>query len=331
MGLDDSNLASDWRERLAKELAEKGIKITKLSTDLGKHRDYVGNVLRGKANPNLGFLVSLFRETGIDIFSVIRDTQESTIENSVPVGTPLETLLGELVESLEQEKTWTDYQRQLDAEILKSGDGVPQHLLKIKKSPMLDAAHEILGNLGPNGYAVVAGLPQTLQMYLTYPDEWNVTYVTEKLATGDPILHFMNNGSGYASWEQLRAVAEDSRVFERSADFGLLEGSVVTSARRGKKIAASLCHDKVSLNEEEIALVETALNTILVLMESPQPELEPYELLYYYANGLNNEQIRNLFDIPPRKLADVKRTAITSLNAKNLEHAVAIGCRIGIL
>lgn len=331
MGLSDSNLASDWRERLANELADKGIKITKLSTDLGKHRDYVGNVLRGKANPNLGFLVSLFRETGIDIFSVIRDTPDNTVENSVAVGTPLETLLGELVESLELEQTFKEHQRKLDAKIVDIEDGLPGDLLEIKGSPMAAAAHEILTELAPKGYTVVSGLPMSPRIFTTYPDEWAKTYIMEKLAATDPILHFMNNGAGYASWDQIRASADDKRVFERSKEFGFNEGSVVTAARRGKKIAASLCHDAKSLTDEEIKLAQSALTTFVVLMESPQPKLEPYELLFYFANGLTNEQVRNLFDISPRKLADVKKKAISSLNAKNLEHAVAIGCKIGIL
>ncbi len=331
MGLDDTNLATDWRERLARQLAEKGVKITKLSTDLGKHRDYVGNVLRGKANPNLGFLVSLFRETGIDIFSVIRDTSEAMVENNVPLGTPMEALLDELVQTLEREQIIEENQRKLDRDVVKIGDGALSDIGAIKDSRMADAAHGILRTLAPKGYVVVSGLPLEPQVYSTYPEEWAGVYVSEKLAAVDPILHFMNNGSGYAAWEQLRAGAEDKTVFKRSADFGLKEGSVVTTARRGKKIAVSLCHEEVSLNEEEITLAVSSLNTFLILMEKPQPNLDPYELLYYFANGFTNEQIRNIFDISPRKLADVKKTAIASLNAKNLEHAVAIGCRIGIL
>ena len=331
MGLDDSNLASDWRERLAKELADKGIKITKLSTDLGKHRDYVGNVLRGKANPNLGFLVNLFKVTGIDIFSVIRDSSESTIENTVPVGTPLETRLDELVDQMEHEQIIEENQRKLDQDFEKEEGKVPTDISEIKDSKMAALAHEILADLGPKGYFVVTGLPDAPQVFSTFPEEWAAVYVAEKFASIDPALHFMNNGSGYVSWDQLRDSSEDQTVFERSAEVGLTEGSVMTAARRGKKIAVSLCHDKKELNKDEIKAVEGALNTFLVLMERPQPSLEAYELLYYFANGLTNEQVRNIYEISPRKLADIKKQAISSLNANNLEHAVAIGCRIGIL
>lgn len=84
------SFAADWRNRLGVELAAQGIKLTKLSVDLGKHRDYVANIISGKANPDLETLMALFQAAEINPMSVLTDSSESAdVDPEIVEGTPL--------------------------------------------------------------------------------------------------------------------------------------------------------------------------------------------------------------------------------------------------
>lgn len=94
------SFAADWRNRLGIELASRGIKLTKLSTDLGKHRDYVANIVSGKAHPDLETLMTVFTKTGIDPMEVLSENNEPEIDNSILEGTPLVDRLADAVDSI---------------------------------------------------------------------------------------------------------------------------------------------------------------------------------------------------------------------------------------
>lgn len=78
-----------WRERLAFEIHARGHKLTKLSTSLGFHRDYVSNILSGKAKPSTDKLEMICKEIGVPFAKVLlgepdaesTDNPTSRIEN----------------------------------------------------------------------------------------------------------------------------------------------------------------------------------------------------------------------------------------------------------
>ena len=69
----------------------------------------------------------------------------------------------------------------------------------------------------------------------------------------------------------------------------------------------------------------------LALLEPIEPTKEPYEVLYYLSNGLTPKDISELYKMPLRRVVDLRNAAVTSLKANNVEHAVAIGIKVGIL
>lgn len=60
-----------WRERLATAIHSKNVKVTLLSTELGLHRDYVSNVLSGKAKPNADRLGMICEKLGVELSYVL--------------------------------------------------------------------------------------------------------------------------------------------------------------------------------------------------------------------------------------------------------------------
>ncbi len=108
MGQNSASFAADWRNRLGVELASRGVKLTKLSTDLGKHRDYVANIVSGKAQPDLETLMSVFAAAGINPMSVLTDSSEETVDMTVLEGTPLVDRLADAVDSINSAQLpWT--------------------------------------------------------------------------------------------------------------------------------------------------------------------------------------------------------------------------------
>ena len=108
MGQSPMSFAADWRNRLGVELASRGIKLTKLSTDLGKHSDYVANIISGKAHPDLETLMSVFTTAGIDPMSVLAEAEEPAVDSSILEGTPLVDRLADAVDSINSAQLpWT--------------------------------------------------------------------------------------------------------------------------------------------------------------------------------------------------------------------------------
>ena len=202
---------------------------------------------------------------------------------------------------------------------------------KIPPGPMRDLAHSTLKSYGPLGVTIVTGLPDKTDIYTTYPNEWAMVYIGEGLAKRDPVLQFMMTGSGSVSWARLRQTATDSAVFDRAADCGLPNGTVATSSRRGKKIATSIAHEAEELDAGALAQIQTSLDIFLALLEPVEPTKEPYEVLYYLSNGLSTKNIAELYNMPLRRVVDLRNKAVESLQANNVEHAVAIGLKVGIL
>jgi len=77
-----------WRERLAFEIHARGMKLTKLSTSLGFHRDYVSNVISGKAKPSADKLESICKALGIELADLLL-SQEAKKEHKKHVESEL--------------------------------------------------------------------------------------------------------------------------------------------------------------------------------------------------------------------------------------------------
>jgi|GEM_PF-3417687 len=61
----------DWKNRLAHEIHSRGLKLTKVSTSLGFHRDYVSNVISGKAKPSAEKLEAICNEVGVPLTNIL--------------------------------------------------------------------------------------------------------------------------------------------------------------------------------------------------------------------------------------------------------------------
>ncbi len=68
----------DWKKRLANEIHSRGLKLTKISTTLGFHRDYVSNVISGKAKPSAEKLNAICEEVGVPLTDILVGTAEKT-------------------------------------------------------------------------------------------------------------------------------------------------------------------------------------------------------------------------------------------------------------
>ncbi len=61
----------DWKKRLSHEIHSRGLKLTKVSTSLGFHRDYVSNVISGKAKPSAEKLEAICSEIGVPLTNIL--------------------------------------------------------------------------------------------------------------------------------------------------------------------------------------------------------------------------------------------------------------------
>ncbi len=73
-----------WRERLAAAIHNKNIKVTLLSTELGLHRDYVSNVLSGKAKPNTDRVGEICDKLGVSLSFILTGKGEGNEEGQKP-------------------------------------------------------------------------------------------------------------------------------------------------------------------------------------------------------------------------------------------------------
>lgn len=333
---DDMGLTPDWRENLERAIHSKGIKVTKLSTDLGMHRDYVANVLKGKAHPKFGFLVKLFNATGIDIMSVLNNSDDEVLE--VTPGTPLDDRLKHVVAALVDTEILETHRQQTKVHqpaASKRAD-VKLSSLKVARNenvPMSVIIHDILARNAPKGYILLGGLPNANDFYSNITDDWSIIYVREKLAENDPVLKFMNYNRGYISWARLKQQADDTTVFERSAEYGRVDGSVITRSYRGKKVAVSLCHEegREDLDPEQIREVEKALDALLRLMAPVEPEQSNLDFLYHISIGHSTAELKSIYGVSDRKISDIKKSAIAEMSASSLEHAISVGIDTGLL
>lgn len=81
-----------WRDRLASAIHNKNIKVTLLSTELGLHRDYVSNVISGKAKPNTDRVAEICDKLGVSLSYILTgDGEEKNGENGSESVTELQS------------------------------------------------------------------------------------------------------------------------------------------------------------------------------------------------------------------------------------------------
>jgi transcriptional regulator with XRE-family HTH domain len=73
----------DWRDRLSAEIHTRGVKLTHLSASLGFHRDYVSNVISGKAKPSAEKLKAICDGIGVSFSYVLTGTRQLSDQDSV--------------------------------------------------------------------------------------------------------------------------------------------------------------------------------------------------------------------------------------------------------
>ncbi|MXU66777.1 helix-turn-helix domain-containing protein [Oceanomicrobium pacificus] len=71
-----------WRTRLASAIHLKGVKVTHLSTDLGLHRDYISNVLSGKAKPSMDRVRAICDALDVSLAYVLDGAQSDSVTNA---------------------------------------------------------------------------------------------------------------------------------------------------------------------------------------------------------------------------------------------------------
>jgi len=72
----------DWKKRLAHEIHSRGLKLTKVSASLGFHRDYVSNVISGKAKPSAEKLEAICNEIGVPLTSILVGSPDNDPETA---------------------------------------------------------------------------------------------------------------------------------------------------------------------------------------------------------------------------------------------------------
>lgn len=73
---------NDWKDRLSHEIHSRGLKVTKVSTALGFHRDYVSNVISGKAKPSTDKLSAICEEIGVSLSEILTGKPSNEIVSS---------------------------------------------------------------------------------------------------------------------------------------------------------------------------------------------------------------------------------------------------------
>ena len=85
---------SDWRDRLAAELAIRGIKRTRLSLSLGFNRDYITRMLKKDSNPSAKRIKAVCDAVGVSFTYIY--TGEKSAE---PVFDELVSVISEMTAS----------------------------------------------------------------------------------------------------------------------------------------------------------------------------------------------------------------------------------------
>jgi len=160
----------------------------------------------------------------------------------------------------------------------------------------------------------------------TYPPSWLQIYVKEGYQAIDPILMFMSKGSGVINWRDLQGDDASLAVMEHAKEFGLHHGTVFSNSVQGLKCSVSVCHQKESLNDEEVAVLQeytTVYGTLKGRIGNTPRDEQCLRYLDLQANGASASDVQQLLQISSRSIAELKKDAILSMEAKSLPQAIS--------
>lgn len=161
----------------------------------------------------------------------------------------------------------------------------------------------------------------------TYPPAWLQIYVKEGYQSIDPVLMFMSKGRGAINWRDLQGDDKSLAVMDRAKEFNLNNGTVYSNPAQGSKCSVSLCHLKETLDDDEIAVLKEYTIVYGAMKRrigtAPRDEL-CLKYLDLQANGATQSEVQQVLNVSVRSVAELKKDAILSMEAKSLPHAISI-------
>lgn len=202
--------------------------------------------------------------------------------------------------------------------------GYDQMVFSIGHDPLLPKAHQ-----GPN-------------IFNTYPDDWQKTYLEKDYARLDPVLHAaLTHTSGF-TWENLEATSSytpaQTRFMNEAADAGLNNGIAVPmralKAIGGVGLAATTAHDGAYAHLDLISALCTQFYLSyrrLYARPMPTVNLSPREteVLTWIAAGKTDEEIAVILGISRNTVDTHLRSIFRKLDATNRVSAVVTGLTQG--
>ncbi len=160
----------------------------------------------------------------------------------------------------------------------------------------------------------------------TYPSSWLQIYVKEGYQAVDPVLMFMSKGNGAINWRDLQGDETSLAVMDRAKEFGLTNGTVYSNTVRGLKCSVSVCHEKETLDADEIALLREYTTIYSTVKErvgnTPRDEL-CLRYLDLQASGASPKDVQSVLNVSARSVAELKKDAIHSMEAHSLPQAIS--------
>jgi len=202
--------------------------------------------------------------------------------------------------------------------------GYDQMIFSIAHDPLLPKSHQ-----RPN-------------IFNTYPDDWQKTYLEKDYARLDPVLHAaLTLNSGF-TWENLKATSSytqaQTRFMNEAIDAGLNNGIAVPmralKAVGGVGLAATTAHDGAYAHLDLInALCTQFYLSYRRLYARPAPtfSLSPREteVLTWIAAGKTDEEIAVILGISRNTVDTHLRSIFRKLDATNRVSAVVTGLTQG--
>jgi len=161
----------------------------------------------------------------------------------------------------------------------------------------------------------------------TYPPTWLQVYVREGYQSIDPVLMFMSKGRGAINWRDLQGDDQSLAVMEHAKEFGLHNGTVYSNPAQGLKCSVSVCHHKETLDDDELAVLKeytTIYGTTKRRIGTPPRDELCLRYLDLQANGASPSDVQKVLNVSARSVAELKKDAILSMEAKSLPQAISI-------
>ncbi len=168
----------------------------------------------------------------------------------------------------------------------------------------------------------------------TYPSSWLQVYVKEGYQSIDPVLEFMSKGSGAINWRDLQGSTASLAVMDRAKEFGLEYGTVYSNTLQGLKCSVSVCHKKQELDAGEIAVLReytTVYGTMKLRAGTPPRDEQCLRYLDLQAGGASPVEVQSILGVSGRSVAELKKDAILSMDARSLPQAISTAMNANLI